>query len=616
MDLESAAVNPSLGAEEAASMKGYVQLKEQLLEYLVAAASLMPEGEGLCSELREKLTSNVFNLVVVGQFKRGKTYLINALMGEEILPVAVVPLTSIVTILTYGESLKARVVFNDESVLEIEPDQIQDYVTETGNPRNAKGVREVLVTYPSAYLKDGVRLIDTPGVGSIYLHNTDVAYQYLPKSDAALFLLSVDQPVSKAEVDFLADVKEYSNKIFFLLNKIDYLSDGELKESLTFTQNALREVMGEEMKIFPVSAKLALNGKLASDDALLLQSNLPGFSEVLNRFLLMEKGKVLLTSVIRNVLRLLSQTRLQWELEQKSLATPLEELQEKLSAFQTKKQEILRERQNIEILLDGEVNRFVKSVLDEDLRVFKKEILPGMEQELDEFYAAHSDLSLKELNDTLEGFVLERVRGTFNEWRSVEESKVAEAFQVICDRFMRKISEIVDELLLFSSELFSIPFEVIKVESVWSTDSDFYYKLKDEPVGLDLLTDSLTQVLPGYISSRFEKVKAYVFRVANRLIFNKRKQHMLETIDMQAGRMRADFLRRLTRGKHAFRRQILERIDATMEGISLAIEKGMDARTRGEREAALQGKLLSEKMEHLEKLRHQLAGMEKMVHRM
>jgi hypothetical protein len=104
--------------------------------------------------------------------------------------------------------------------------------------------------------------------------------------------------------------------------------------------------------------------------------------------------------------------------------------------------------------------------------------------------------------------------------------------------------------------------------------------------------------------------------VANRLIFNKRKQHMLETIDMQAGRMRADFLHRLTRGKQAFRRQILERIDATMEGISQAIEKGMDARTRGERETALQGKLLSEKMEHLEKLRHQLSSMEKMVHQM
>ena len=64
-------------------------------------------------------------------------------------------------------------------------------------------MQEVLITYPSPYLKDGVRLIDTPGVGSVYEHNTDVAYQYLPKSDAALFLLSVDQPVSKAELNFL-----------------------------------------------------------------------------------------------------------------------------------------------------------------------------------------------------------------------------------------------------------------------------------------------------------------------------------------------------------------------------------------------------------------------------
>ncbi len=206
----------------------YSHVKEELVKCIDSILTIEGITGDICKELREKIDNNVFNLVVLGQFKRGKTSLINALLGAEILPTAVVPLTSIATVLKYGETLNIKVYFNDGRVTEIEPGSLHKYVTEKGNPRNEKDVQEVIITYPSPYLKDGVRLIDTPGVGSVYEHNTDVAYQYLPKSDAALFLLSVDQPLSKAELDFLKDVREYSNRIFFLLSKADYFSESDL----------------------------------------------------------------------------------------------------------------------------------------------------------------------------------------------------------------------------------------------------------------------------------------------------------------------------------------------------------------------------------------------------
>lgn len=161
----------------------YAQLKSGLLACIEDLLAIENIRSSSCEELRDKIRANTFNLVVVGQFKRGKTSLINALIGNEILPVSVVPLTSIVTIMTYGDALRVKVYFNDDRTAEIKPESIPEYVTEN----------------------------------SIYQHNTDIAYQYLPKSDAALFLLSVDQPMSKAEIDFLHDVKEYSNKIMFLL---------------------------------------------------------------------------------------------------------------------------------------------------------------------------------------------------------------------------------------------------------------------------------------------------------------------------------------------------------------------------------------------------------------
>lgn len=233
----------------------YSHLKEGLLKCIDTMFAIENIPGCPCEELKEKVQSNTFNLVVLGQFKRGKTSLINALLGAEILPVAVVPLTSIATILKYGEALKIKVFLSDGSVKEIRHENLQGYVTEKGNPKNEKNVYEVVITYPSPYLKDGVRLIDTPGVGSIYQHNTDIAYQYLPKSDAALFLLSVDQPVSQAELDFLKDVKEYSDRIFFLQNKADYVSPEDLNESIAFSKKVIQDAMNCDVKIFPIQRK-------------------------------------------------------------------------------------------------------------------------------------------------------------------------------------------------------------------------------------------------------------------------------------------------------------------------------------------------------------------------
>src|SRR4030043_1234292 len=153
----------------------YSHFKEELVKCIDSISTIETITGAICEELREKIENNVFNLVVLGQFKRGKTTLINALLGAEILPTAIVPLTSIATILKYDEILKINVYFNDGKVTEINPENLSEYVTERGNPRNEKDVQEVVITYPSSYLKDGVMLIDTPGVGSVYEHNTDVA---------------------------------------------------------------------------------------------------------------------------------------------------------------------------------------------------------------------------------------------------------------------------------------------------------------------------------------------------------------------------------------------------------------------------------------------------------
>src|SRR5208283_2450413 len=98
--------------ETSSAMSSYSQLKGELLRCIDEMLTEESIRGCPCEELREKVETNTFNLVVVGQFKRGKPSLINALLGADILPVAVVPLTSIVTIITYGEALDIKIFFN------------------------------------------------------------------------------------------------------------------------------------------------------------------------------------------------------------------------------------------------------------------------------------------------------------------------------------------------------------------------------------------------------------------------------------------------------------------------------------------------------------------------
>jgi GTP-binding protein EngB required for normal cell division len=517
----------------------YSHFKEELLKCIDSILTIESITGGICEELREKIENNVFNLVVLGQFKRGKTSLINALLGAEILPTAVVPLTSIATILKYGETLNIKVYFNDGRVTEIEPATLNQYVTEKGNPRNEKDVQEVIITYPSSYLKDGVRLIDTPGVGSVYEHNTDVAYQYLPKSDAALFLLSVDQPVSKAELDFLKDVKEYSHRIFFLQNKADYVGSEDLSESISFSKKIIEECMGSEVKIFPLSAKLALEGKLYKTKELLEKSFLP-----------------------------------------ESLATPLEELKEKIKIFENKKKEVLIEKDDFSLLLDGEIKKIINNVVEEDSKTFRQELIPKVLENFESSYGKRSGMSLKEIREHLEEQVVGEVKQAFATWRSIEDEKLARSFEAACKRFITKIDETVDSLLKFSAELFAVPFDVVKAEAIWTTKSGFYFRFKEQPVGIEIVASSLTLLLPKFIGEKIilKKVKEYLHRV----------------IDIQTAKVGCDFEERLGKSKLDFRWEMFQRIEATVEGISKAIEKGVSRKSKGEEAVEEQKALLLE----------------------
>jgi GTP-binding protein EngB required for normal cell division len=521
-----------------------------------------------CTWLKAKLNEETFNLVAAGQFKRGKSSVINALIGHAVLPVGVIPLTSVVTVLRYGPAPAATIFFEAGEEREVEIDALADYVTESRNPRNVKGVREVVVTFPSAWLESGVRLVDTPGIGSVYEHNSDVAQRYMPQADAVLFVASVDQPMSRAEIDFLDSIRPYAGKVFCLLNKIDYLSAEDVRESLAFSRQAVEASLGVAAPIYPVSAKLALEQKCGGQIGASMASGFQVFETALREFMTDERDLIWLHSLANNGLRVIAQARLRTDLELAALSVPLDKIQENLAAFSQKKQEVLQARSDYRTLLESNVKDLLKVDIEPGLERFKREERQRIIGFIDDWSHELRALSSRQFQDALEGKLSHEIRSAYDEWLAVEEPKVAQAFDRICSRYWSDIQNTINDLLSYSAALFSVQFDAPAQASLWAQNSTFSYKFWHEPVGLQTLTSSIVLALPK--------------RIGERLIMGRMQKRAVDLVEIHAGRIRHDFEERLKRNVASFANQLLSRIESTVGGIESAIDSGIDMRDRGE----------------------------------
>lgn len=259
-------------------------------------------------DLMVKLAEDRFMLTILGLFKRGKSTLLNAITGSEIFPTGVLPLTSSIAIVKYGP--KERMVVDREGFSFPEEKQISllsQFVTENGNPGNIKKVKSVSVEIPLPFLKYGFELVDTPGVGSAIIANTETTYKFLPECDAVIFVTSVDTPMVDSELNFLADINRHAKRIFFVVNKVDLLSEQELKEALAFICKKIGEVTGlDSPKIFPMSAQQGLQSRLINDESLYKSSGLKDFEEELATFLSDEKLMDFIGIICKKTLSLIS----------------------------------------------------------------------------------------------------------------------------------------------------------------------------------------------------------------------------------------------------------------------------------------------------------------------
>jgi len=217
--------------------------------------------------LRGRLADRRLRVLVAGEAKRGKSTLVNALLGRALLPAGVTPLTALATTVRYGRDEGVSAVFRDGQAESFPLAALGDLVTERGNPGNRRGLASVTVVADAPVLARGVELVDTPGTGSVYAHNTAAAEAALGTMDAAVFVLTADPPVSASERALMARVAELSVTMFVVLNKADYLagygtdSGGDLAEALEFTARVTAGAAGRPVRVYPLSARAALTGR-------------------------------------------------------------------------------------------------------------------------------------------------------------------------------------------------------------------------------------------------------------------------------------------------------------------------------------------------------------------
>lgn len=209
--------------------------ERSVLESLQVALTRLDGSDEDLALLKSSLEQleEMFLLVVVGEFNSGKSALINALMGDRYLTEGVVPTTSQLFLVRYGETVNRSTTPDDVAIVHL----------------------------PVEWLRE-VNLVDTPGTNAVIRTHEQITEHFVPRSDLVLFVTSADRPFSESERNFLERIRRWGKKIVIVVNKMDLLqSEEDRVQVLAFVAENARQLVGSDPRIFPVSARLALEAK-------------------------------------------------------------------------------------------------------------------------------------------------------------------------------------------------------------------------------------------------------------------------------------------------------------------------------------------------------------------
>jgi len=387
---------------------------------------------------------------VLGEFNHGKSTFINALLGTPLLPTGITPTTALLAHVTHGARAGATAVSEDGERTPIDPAALADHLTVEGLAKSdgkadggkgeAKGkssvkakklpaaIHHVEIAHPSPLLANRLTIVDTPGVNDINEQRADITYGYLPRADAAVFLLDATQILTASERQFLEEriLRSTRDRLIFVVAKADLLDDAELAETLRFARIHLATIVPEP-EIFPVSAKRALAGDRAG-------SGLDAFVEALGATVANERRRLLLDNALADATRLSAFIRQSLAIHRRSLELPVPELEDRIARAQERLHSGKKVLESAAETVRAETAA-LKARVRQDLADFTVELRTALAADIDAVDAG-------DIQKYLSFFV----QDTWKAWTEAEGERIAAELERLAEQVIQVANENIREV--------------------------------------------------------------------------------------------------------------------------------------------------------------------------
>lgn len=440
------------------------QLKEYC-EYIGLEHTAKSIGETI-----EKVAKEHFEVAIVGEFKRGKSTLINALLGQEVLPADVLPATATLNRVTYSEEPYVMVEYKDGEEEKVDINKLADYVTKLSyeSEKKAETVKQATVYYDTAFCKNNVDIIDTPGLNDDE-QMTNVTLSILPEIDAAVFVISANSPFSQFEKEFLEKKMLTSDmgRIIFAVNCFGTFSkedEDRIVETVekrigSYVMEKAKMVMGENSKEFAVYkrkigtpkvigvyAKKALMAKESGDAAMLEESNFPTFERVLESMLTQERGAITLQILANKIISSSSELINSIIIRENSLMMETDEFMDKYTAAIEEIDEIRTKKRAEFVRINDAANK----------------VFEGLQPILDSYWVQIEETAMKVIDDypmSAEDLKRDKLKLVYSKLTERIKENIENKAQLICEQIQNEInvalSDEAERLQSFEDEFFA-----------------------------------------------------------------------------------------------------------------------------------------------------------------
>jgi GTPase Era involved in 16S rRNA processing len=514
--------------------------------------------------LRDRLAEARLRVMVVGEAKRGKSTLVNALLGRDMLPSGVTPLTAVTTTVRYGEDERAEVRFLDGHEEKHPLTALADLVTERGNPGNRRRIAGVTVYLAAPVLAGGAELVDTPGTGSVFEWDTQAAHEALPTMDAAVFVLTADPPVSAAERDLLGRVAGLSVTTFTVLNKADYLDPAGLAEALEFTGRVLQEA-GRPGRVYPMSARAALDGG---------DPGFAAFRAEFTAYLSSRRYSDLRTSAIAQARRIAGSLADEVALTRRAAEMSAGDAAVRVEQFTARLAEVTVRGRDAIVVASGESGRLLfalNDAADTDAPRIGREVTAR----LDELFAGElRDASSAEIERHGRERLTALSAAAAESWRQRWQQTIEQGLVQVDGRLAADLNTELDVLRGAAAELLGLDLAVPEPGARLAESRRFFYTAGQDAGQTELLAGAVRRHLPGEFGRR--TAREHLRRDAPGLAAS------------QIGRARGDLQYRLAEATRALTGAVEQRYADGTGRIRSALRAAADLREASAAEASRQ----------------------------